>query len=201
MSKETFIRTQQQFFHAVRFFSRPIAALVSRCPDSTMRMNLVHNLAEEQGDFVAAQAHDQTFGSFLQSLGAFPVAVEGPAVRAFNYSLLGTALGAEMEVAFGCLGLIEYAFAAVAALIGRAVVNRGWVATGNLTHYRLHADIDRRHAEEFFRVIEPAWNDESKSQPLIREGLALGHYAFARLYSDLGGNVFQHEHIPSASPA
>ena len=40
------------------------------------------------------------------------------------------------------------------------------------------------------RLVEPAWNDESKSQPLIRDGLALGHYAFARLYSDLGGQRF-----------
>src|SRR6476620_9938230 len=51
MSATEFSATQQQFYFAVRFFSRPIAALVARCPDSTMRMDLVHNLAEEQGDF------------------------------------------------------------------------------------------------------------------------------------------------------
>ena len=90
-----------------------------------------------------------------------------------------------MEVAFGCLGIIEYAFAEISALIGRAVAARGWVTHGNLVHYTLHSEIDRRHAEEFFAVIEPAWVTQPEKQPLIRQGLALGRHAFSRLYEDL----------------
>src|SRR5205814_866920 len=148
-----FVRSQRQFFYAVRFFSRPIAALVARCPESAMRMDLVRNLAEEQGDFIPAQAHDRTFAAFLEALGVIPSVLaetmEGPEVRAFNCMLLGVCMGAEMEVAFGCLGLIEYAFAEISALIGKAVAARGWVTHGNLVHYTLHSEIDRRHAEEF----------------------------------------------------
>jgi pyrroloquinoline-quinone synthase len=48
----------------------------------------------------------------------------------------------------------------------------------------LHAEIDERHAEEFFAVIEPKW-DEAGRRYFIEQGLELGAYAFNRLYSDL----------------
>jgi pyrroloquinoline-quinone synthase len=189
MSAAEFSATQQQFYFAVRFFSRPIAALVARCPDSTTRMDLVHNLAEEQGDFMPTEAHDSTFLRFLASIGVSPDGMkqveEGPAVRAFNCALLGACQGGELELAFGCLGIIEHTFADISALIGRAVVARGWVTEEDLVHYKLHAAIDKRHAEEFFAVIEPAWQTDPVKRRSIRQGLALGHHIFARLYEDL----------------
>lgn len=189
MSLEEFSRSQSQFFFAVRFFSRPIAALVARCPDSALRMDLVHNLAEEQGDFLPSEAHDRTFLRFLSSIGVSPEQMKqtmaGPAVQAFNYALLGACQGGEMEVAFGCLGIIEHAFADISARIGQAVVARGWVAQDNLVHYKLHAEIDKRHAEEFFAVVEPAWQADPTKRELIQQGLALGHHIFGRLYDDL----------------
>lgn len=188
MDRASFLRSQRQFFFAVRFFSRPIAALVSRLPDSARRRDLVHNLAEEQGDFLPEQAHDRTFAAFLQSLGTSPGEVqreeESAAVQAFNLALLGVCLGGEVESAFGCLGLIEFAFADISALIARVVVDRGWVAGENLVHYNLHAEIDQRHAAEIFAVIEPDFADPEKRR-LITQGLALGRHLFARLYDDL----------------
>ena len=189
MSLEAFSRSQSQFFFAVRFFSRPIAALVARCPDSTLRMDLVHNLAEEQGDFLPAEAHDRTFLRFLASIGVSAEQMKqttaGPAVQAFDYALLGACQGSEMEVAFGCLGIIEHAFAEISARIGQAVVARGWVTQENLVHYKLHAEIDKRHAEEFFAVVESAWQADPAKQYLIQQGLAFGHHVFGRLYDDL----------------
>jgi pyrroloquinoline-quinone synthase len=189
MGLAEFSNTQQQFYFAVRFFSRPIAALVARCPDSAARMDLVHNLAEEQGDFTPAQAHDRTFLRFLASIGVNPgrtePILEGPAVRAFNCALMGACQNAELELAFGCLGIIEHAFADISASLGRAVVARGWVAKGDLVHYNLHAAIDKRHAEEFFAAVEPAWQSDPRKQGMVRQGLALGRHIFARLYEDL----------------
>jgi len=48
----------------------------------------------------------------------------------------------------------------------------------------LHAEIDERHAEEFFAVIEPNW-DDPKRRYFIEQGLELGAYVFDRLYRDL----------------
>ncbi len=189
MGLAEFMTTQRQFYFAVRYFSRPIAALVARCPDSTMRMDLVHNLAEEQGDFMPLEAHDRTFLRFLASIGVQPAEMkretEGAAVRAFNCALMGACQGAEMEVAFGCLGFIEHAFADISAFIGLAVVARHWVTHENLVHYKLHAAIDKRHAEEFFAVVESAWQADPAKRELIRQGMDLGRHVFARLYEDL----------------
>ncbi len=63
-------------------------------------------------------------------------------------------------------------------------MQQGWVAAERLVHYKLHAEIDERHAEEFFAVIEPSWADE-KRRYFIEQGLELGAYSFDRLYHDL----------------
>ncbi|WP_051946150.1 iron-containing redox enzyme family protein [Verrucomicrobium sp. BvORR106] len=185
MSHAEFVRSQQQFYFAVRYFSRPIAALVSRCPDSTMRMNLVENLAEEQGGFLPSHAHDRTFLSFLESLGSTAPNKEGAEVQAFNCALLGVCLGEELETAFACLGIIELAFADISAWIGSAVVDRGWIAPDRLVHYALHAELDHRHAEECFVVIEPRWEESLSRRQSIQRGLELGRHLFSRLYLDL----------------
>src|SRR5437588_6020714 len=90
----------------------------------------------------------------------------------------------ELEVGVGCMGIIEYAFAGISALIGKAVVDRGWVAAEQLVHYKLHAEIDERHAEEFFAVVERQW-ELPQRRYYIEQGLDLGAYIFNRLYEDL----------------
>lgn len=189
MSLTGFQRSQLQFFFAVRFFSRPMAALAARLPDSRSRMTLIHNLAEEHGEFNASQAHDRTFAQFLESIGVDSQTLaetqEGPEVRAFNLALLGTCTMAEPELAFGCLGIIEHTFAEISALIGQVVTNRDWVKKEDLVHYKLHSELDVRHAAEFFHEVEPAWRKGGLPRDRVEEGLRLGHYLFDRLYSDL----------------
>ena len=189
MDKAGFQRSQAQFCFAVRFFSRPIAALAARLPDSRARMALARNLAEEHGDFHAEQAHDHTFERFLSSIGVtqenMAATREGAEVRAFNQALLGTCAMAAPELAFACLGIIEHTFAGISAEIGRAVMKRGWVNGGNLVHYTLHSELDKRHAREFFDEIEPAWSLGDHSRRTIEDGLSLGLYLFDRLYTDL----------------
>ena len=90
----------------------------------------------------------------------------------------------ELEVGIACMGVIEHAFAGISAAIGQAVVARGWVRNDRLIHYRLHAQVDERHAEEFFAVIEPRWRTAARRY-YIEQGLELGAYIFDRLYRDL----------------
>jgi pyrroloquinoline-quinone synthase len=188
MSLETFRRSQEQFFVAVTFFPRPMAALVGRIPNPKARIDILHNLVEEHGEFNEEMFHHTTFQRFLRSIGSDPEKVELNAVsaplRAFNSVLTSACVLDELEVGVGCMGIIEYAFAGISATIGNAVVERDWVKRENLVHYALHAQIDERHAEEFFAVIEPAWDDPARRY-FIDQGLELGAYAFNRLYSDL----------------
>ena len=199
ISRETFLETQLQFFYAVRFFPRPMAVLMSRIPDSAGRMPLVHNLAEEHGAedeprqagglFCPGRAHDRTFLDFLESMGAARRQVretaESSAVRAFNLGLFGTCAAEPVELAFASLGIIEYAFADISAEIGRTVIERGWVEPRNLVHYTTHAEIDRRHAAEFFDAVAESWGAGGARRDNVVRGLRLGHYLFDRLYVDL----------------
>jgi len=188
MTLECFRRTQEQFFFAVTFFPRPMAALVGRIPDPRQRLDILHNLVEEHGEFEEKSFHHTTFQQFLRTLGSQPEKLDSlavwPALRAFNSVLTASCTLDELEVGVACMGIIEYAFAGISAIIGKAVVQRGWVSMDKLVHYKLHAEIDERHAEEFFAVIEPLWSDERRRY-FIEQGLELGAYIFDRLYRDM----------------
>jgi pyrroloquinoline-quinone synthase len=188
MTLECFRRTQEQFFFAVTFFPRPMAALVGRIADPRLRLDILHNLVEEHGEFQEQFFHHTTFQEFLRSIGSEPEKLERlsvwPALRAFNSILTASCVLDELEVGVACMGIIEYAFAGISARIGKAVVERGWVPADRLVHYKLHAQIDERHAEEFFAVIEPAWDDDRRRY-YVEQGLELGAYVFDRLYRDM----------------
>src|SRR5262245_40842365 len=188
MSLDCFRRTQEQFFFAVTFFPRPMAALVGRIPTPRHRLDILHNLVEEHGEFDEQRFHHTTFQQFLRTLDSEPETLAAlviwPEVRALNSVLTTACTLDDLEVGVACMGVIEQAFAGISALIGRAVVDRGWVKSDELVHYKLHAEIDERHAEEFFAVVERGWQDGSRRY-FVEQGLELGTYIFDRLYRDL----------------
>lgn len=185
MSLKQFQKTQQQFFFAVDYFSRPMAALVSRLPEHAQRITILENIMEEHGDMDSAKYHSNTFKQFLNSIGTSMVDIkESPIVLAFNLDLMGVSISEEPYVAIGAFGIIEYAFADISADIGTTVVERGWVEKEDLVHYSLHAKLDKKHAEEFFAIVEPHLNDPVKKDQFQR-GLELGAYVFHKLYDDL----------------
>ena len=161
-----FRSSQTQFFNAVTFFARPMAALVARITEPRQRLDLLRNLVEEHGDFNPSAFHHATFLKFLASIGVDPRSTDTlalwPEVRAFNAALSAACVLDEIEVGVACMGIIERAFADVSAIVGQAVVASGWVTSSALTHYKLHAQIDSRHAGEFFAVVDPLWNIPAK---------------------------------------
>ena len=189
MDLHAFRASQQQFYWAVDFFSRPMAALVARIPDATKRLDILHNVVEEHGDFTQARFHTTTFRQFLRSIGAQDEAVSElklrPEVRMFNSSLTAACLHDEVEVGIAAMGIIEYAFADISQIIGQGVVNRGWVAADELVHYKLHAQIDKRHAQEFFEVVTDQWQNPERRY-YVEQGLQLGVFIFDVLYRELG---------------
>jgi pyrroloquinoline-quinone synthase len=188
MGLEVFRRTQEQFSFAVEFFPRPMAALIGRIPDPAQRLEILHNLVEEHGEFDAHQFHKATFQQFLRTIGSDPAQLDGlslwPCVRAFNAVLTTACVLDELEVGVACMGIIELAFASCSAAIASAVVRHGYVSPERLVHYKLHAAIDERHAGEFFNVVAERWQDPVRRYYII-QGLELGAYIFDRLYRDL----------------
>src|ERR1044071_1611578 len=102
MTLESFRRSQEQFHFAVAFFPRPMAALVGRIPNPKARLDILHNLVEEHGEFNEECFHHTTFQQFLRSIGSEPEKVETralcPAVRAFNSVLTCACVLDELEV-------------------------------------------------------------------------------------------------------
>src|SRR5687767_5626906 len=72
MTLEGFRRSQEQFFFAVTFFPRPMAALVGRIPEPKLRLDVLHNLVEEHGEFDESRFHHNTFQRFLATIGSGP---------------------------------------------------------------------------------------------------------------------------------
>ncbi len=187
MSRDAFSRSQRQFYFAVDFFSRPMSALLMRIPCPKQRLGILANVVEEHGDFQPSAFHVATFREFLEAFddSGCPRRTEmGPQVHAFNAAIMAACMADETQVGIACLGIIEYAFADISACIGKAVVERGWLTENELVHYSLHAEIDKKHAADFFKLIEDDWR-EPTTRPLIEQGLQLGAYVFDRLYRDL----------------
>lgn len=177
-----FRRSQEQFYFAVAFYPRPMAALAARLTEPEDRVGLIQNLVEEHGDFDPRAFHQATFARFLGLLGGKPPAAAEAPVSAFNSALWGVCTNEEPEVGLGCLGAIESEFADASEAIGAAAVARGWVDRGRLVHYSLHAAIDKRHARE---LLAPLARRDPARQALGRRGTDLGAFLLDRLYRDL----------------
>ena len=95
--KSDFIETQIQFFFAVVFFSRPMAALAAKIPTPEQRLEVLRNVWEEHGEGMLDQTHGRTFLQLLNKLGGVtPSEVHDrqlwPEVRIFNTTLVGAAV-------------------------------------------------------------------------------------------------------------
>jgi pyrroloquinoline-quinone synthase len=186
MTLPQFKSSQEQFFFAVNYFPRPMAALIARIPSARARINILQNLVEEHGEFEEQAFHCTTFKRFLASLSvenAETMPAMMPGVHAFNSALMGVCANDEVEVAIACLGSVEFAFSTISARIAQAVVDRGWVAPDKLVHYCLHAELDEKHADDFFAVIEESFLTDKRI--LIEQGVRLGLYCLDRLYTDM----------------
>ena len=92
--REDFLETQIQFYFAVVFFSRPMAALAAKIPDARLRVEVVRNVWEEHGEGDEARVHGHTFLTLLERLGEIRLADVNrralwPEVRIFNTTLAG----------------------------------------------------------------------------------------------------------------
>lgn len=189
-SKDDFVETQIQFFWAVIFFSRPMAALAAKIPTPELRLEIVRNVWEEHGEGNLAKVHGTTFVEFLSRLsGITPEEIEQrslwPEVRAFNIALSGTCVLDEYLTGVGMMGIIERMFADISAWIGRGIITRDWLAKDKMIHYSLHEKVDIKHSDDFFNILEKSWSNSDNDRYAIEQGLRLGAYIFNGLYEGL----------------
>ena len=189
-SKEDFVETQIQFYFAVDFFNRPITMLAAKIPVRELRIKVLRNAWEEHGDGNLEQAHGLIFLEFLDRLAAvtwkdIDRRALWPEIRAFNTVLAGACTLDDYLIGTGMLCIIERMFLDISGWIGRGILERGWLAPERMIHYDAHEQIDVRHAQELFEVLEPAWQELPENRYYIEQGLRLGATVFDQLYRGL----------------
>jgi pyrroloquinoline-quinone synthase len=189
-SREDFVETQIQFYFAVVFFNRPMAALAAKIPTPELRVEVLRNVWEEHGEGDASRVHGTTFAEFLNRLaGVTRADIEAralwPEVRIFNTTLVGACVLDEYLIGVGVMGMIERMFCEISAWIGEAVIARGWLPRERMIHYNLHQDLDIKHSDDFFAVLAPTWEQGGDHRYYIEQGLWLGATVFSGLYEGL----------------
>ena len=156
--KNDFIETQIQFYFAVTFFSRPMAALAAKIPLPKMRLEIVRNVWEEHGEGNFKNAHAHTFEELLKRLGN--VSVEDiqkralwPEVRLFNTALIGISVLDDYMTGIGVMGIIEHMFSSISHKIGTGIIKRGWLNEQTIIHYGVHEKLDVKHSQDFFDIV------------------------------------------------
>lgn len=190
---DDFVETQVQFFHAVVFFSRPMAALAGKIPTPRLRAEILRNVWEEHGEGDPSRSHGITFQEFLLRLANVNDAdidrrALWPEVRQFNTALAGACVLDEYLVGAAMMGIIERMFCEISGWIGTGVVTRGWMSRDRMIHYDLHEDLDVKHAQDFFDVLRPSWEKNAEDRYFIEQGFRLGAASFDALYEGLYRN-------------
>lgn len=187
MSKEEFLRTQEQFYHAVVHFTSPLALVAGSIPTYQERVNIIKNLWEEHGEGNMGLTHGETFIELMRRLtGKKDPQIPRPeeAVLLFNETLSGICRQSQFLRGVALIGIIERMFADISSFIGSSIVEREWLTRDNVIHYSLHEELDCIHAEDFFRILRPYYDNEEKKE-VIDEGLRLGALTFLQLYRNL----------------
>ncbi|HYH41613.1 MAG TPA: iron-containing redox enzyme family protein, partial [Burkholderiales bacterium] len=188
--KEDFVETQIQFYFAVVFFSRPMAALAAKIPDAKLRVEIVRNVWEEHGEGDAAQVHGHTFLALLERLGGIGLADVNrralwPETRIFNTTLIGACVLDEYLIGVAMMGMIERMFCDISMWVGQGIIENGWVPRDRMIHYNLHEELDIKHSQDFFDILEPAWSRSEEDRYAIEQGLRAGAVMFNGLYEGL----------------
>lgn len=188
--KADFVETQIQFYYAVIFFSRPMAALAAKIPSPELRIEVLRNVWEEHGEGQLSHGHGNTFIEFLNrldSIRAEQVHLRGlwPEIRIFNTTLAGASVLDDFLVSVATLGVIERMFSDISAWIGQGIIKRGWITEENMIHYKLHQKLDIKHSDDFFKILQEPYEHTPENRYHIEQGLRLGATLFNDLYLGL----------------
>lgn len=188
--REDFLETQIQFYFAVIFFSRPMTALAARIPSQKARIGVLRNIWEEHGEGQLSHAHGNTFLQFLHQLGKVDIQQVKhrglwPEVRIFNTALIGAAVLDDFLISVSIFGMIERMFVEISSLIRNGVIKNSWIGASEMVHYKLHSELDIKHAQDFFEILASPFSKNDENKYYIEQGLKMGAMLFNDLYFGL----------------
>ncbi|MDP0560842.1 MAG: iron-containing redox enzyme family protein [Candidatus Endonucleobacter sp. (ex Gigantidas childressi)] len=188
-----FVETQIQFLFAVEFFSKPMAVLSAKIPESEFRIEIVRNVWEEHGEGDLAKSHSKTFRELLKKLDSISEnqidkRILSPDVRIFNTALIGACSWDDYLIGVGVMGIIERMFCDISVWLGEGIVHNDWLREVDMLHYNIHKSLDIKHSQDFFDVLQPSWNKTEEGNYKIKQGLSMGATMFNNLYGNLYKN-------------
>jgi pyrroloquinoline-quinone synthase len=83
------------------------------------------------------------------------------------------------------MGMIERMFCDISSILGKTIIERGWMTNENMIHYNLHETLDIKHSQDFFDVLAQSWERNEENRYHIEQGLRLGATIFNGLYTGL----------------
>lgn len=181
-NREKFLRAQKSFIYAVDHWSKQLAFLITKVPYIWQRQLILENLCDENGfsESNRSKTHVQTFYEYLLALGisSLPqhISIDSP-TRRFIQNLQKAEERSWIFFA-ATLAMIEFSYIEVSQRISHKLELSNWLEQPQ-EHYSSHEVLDRKHADDLFKVIE------GQSVKIIQSGLKYGYKIFRRYYKEL----------------
>ena len=185
MSFELFKSSQANFYSAVFYFSRPMFLLCSRMENYADRLIILENIQDEHGNGDIKDSHGVKEKDINKTFNH-------SAVSNF-YSIINKTIESDnIETAIAMFGIIEDRYTEISSTIANSLINNNWLKEDQLSHYRVHEELDRYHAELFYKLVRRRWIKEICRKD-IKKGLKLGNTIIFNIFNNIFLLVFSTE--------
>lgn len=188
MSFELFKYSQNNFYSAVCYFSRPMFLLCSKIEDYEDRLIILENIIDEHGNGDIKDSHGVTYKNYLLNLGVKEIDIN----KTFNHSAVSnfysiinnTIENDNIETALAMFGIMEDRYTEISSSIANSLVKNNWLKKDQMSHYKTHKQIDTYHAELFYKLVRHKWIKETCKAD-IKKGLKLGNKLIFDIFNNL----------------
>lgn len=191
-SKEDFIETQIQFYNVANFFPVFLAELLKKLPESSLKLNIIENMYEDDCAWADQNYPKNTFLTFLNNLGISIKDIEKrtlwPEVREFIMTIWGTCALDTNTVSCATLGTLEYMFLYISNILEKNIINLKWLNKEQVGYYINHENLNQKHFQDFFYLILNNWISSKEDKYYIEQGISLSVYSFNLLFTELYNN-------------
>lgn len=188
-----FIKSQEGFIKAVDYWSRILGIMISKLPSDKERIVIIRNLLDEHGFGNLNESHVNTFKMFMESLGfdgykntnsndehKYDYYESSKSVNQFINRIKNAINNENWTYSISVLAMIEYTYITVSKNIHNYVSN--FINSSEINHYGLHETIDVDHANDFFELLLPYYENNKE---IIIKGLNEGYETMYELYDSL----------------
>lgn len=187
LPREAIAEYATHYYHYIAAFPTHISALHSRCDDIRTRQVLLHNLMEEE---LTSDNHPELWLRFAEGMGVARETVFATRDSSKSHLITRTFyyLTRTQSLVAGLAGLYAYErqMPAISKVKMESLTRFYDVSDRRtLSYFRVHAEVDIRHAEEARQLLKMHLNTEQDSHDAINGSVEIAD-AFWKLLTDIG---------------